>query len=35
MMFETIEMRDIVVKVHQADVGLKQNLERLADHLAL
>ena len=34
MMFETAEMREIVVKAHRADEGLKQNVERLGNYLA-
>jgi uncharacterized protein YndB with AHSA1/START domain len=29
MLFETAELRDIVVKQHKADVGMKQNVEKL------
>ena len=34
MEFETAEMRDIVVKAHKADEGLKQNIEKLAVYLS-
>jgi uncharacterized protein YndB with AHSA1/START domain len=33
MLFETAEMRDIVVKAHGAEEGQKQNVERLAEYL--
>lgn len=33
MQFETAEMRDIIVKAHRADEGLKQNVERLENFL--
>ena len=35
MMFETAEMREIVVKAHGAEEGQKQNADRLGDYLAL
>jgi uncharacterized protein YndB with AHSA1/START domain len=34
MLFDTEEMRDIVVKVHGAEEGQKQNVERLAKYLS-
>ena len=34
MVFDTAEMRDIVIKAHGADEGMKQNLQRLGDYLA-
>jgi uncharacterized protein YndB with AHSA1/START domain len=34
MLFDTEEMRDIIVKVHKADEGQKQNIERLKKYLA-
>ena len=33
MLFETAEMFETVVKAHKADVGLKQNVEKLAIYL--
>ena len=33
MLFDTAEMRDIIVKAHKADEGLKQNLEKLEQYL--
>jgi uncharacterized protein YndB with AHSA1/START domain len=33
-LFDTAEMREIVIKVHKADEGQKQNLERLEKYLA-
>lgn len=33
MEFDTSEMRDIVVKAHKADEGLKENMERLKEYL--
>ena len=35
MLFDTAEMRDIVVKAHGADEGLKQNLEKLDTYLLI
>jgi len=34
MVFETAELRDIVVKAHKADDGMKQNVERLENYLS-
>src|SRR6478735_9179027 len=34
MLFDTEEMRDIVVKQHKADEGLKQNVEKLETYLS-
>jgi uncharacterized protein YndB with AHSA1/START domain len=34
MTFDSAEARDIVVKMHQADDGLRQNLQRLGDYLS-
>lgn len=34
MLFDTAEMRDIIVKAHKADEGLKQNLEKLGTYLS-
>lgn len=34
MLFDTNEMRETVVKVHKADEGQKQNLERLENYLS-
>ena len=34
MLFDTAEMREIVVKAHKADEGLKQNVERLEKYLS-
>lgn len=34
MQFDTAEMRDIIVKVHKADDGLRQNIEKLEKYLA-
>lgn len=34
MIFDTDEMKDIVVKAHKADEGQKQNVERLAKYLS-
>jgi uncharacterized protein YndB with AHSA1/START domain len=34
MEFDTAELRDIVVKAHKADQGMKQNLERLGEYLS-
>jgi len=34
MLFDTEEMRDIVVKQHKADEGLKQNVEKLDRYLS-
>lgn len=33
MLFDTTEMRDIVIKAHKADEGLKQNIEKLEKYL--
>lgn len=33
LVFDTAEMRDIVVKAHKADEGQKQNLDRLEKYL--
>lgn len=33
MLFDTAEMRDIVVKAHKADEGLRQNIEKLEKYL--
>ena len=33
MLFDTAEMRDIVVKTHKAEEGLKQNIEKLEAYL--
>lgn len=33
MLFDSAEMRDIVVKAHKADEGLKQNLEKLEAYI--
>jgi uncharacterized protein YndB with AHSA1/START domain len=33
MVFETAELRDIVVKAHKADEGMKENVEKLAVYL--
>ncbi|HSZ25448.1 MAG TPA: SRPBCC family protein [Cytophagaceae bacterium] len=35
MLFDTAEMRETVVKVHKADEGQKQNIERLEKYLSL
>lgn len=35
LLFDTPEMREIVVKAHKADEGQKQNIERLAKYLSL
>lgn len=34
MLFDTVEMRDIIVKAHKADEGLRQNLDKLERYLA-
>jgi len=34
MEFDTAELRDIVIKAHKADQGMKQNLERLGAYLS-
>ncbi len=34
MLFDTAEMREIVVKAHKADEGLKQNLDKLEKYLS-
>jgi len=34
MEFDTAELRDVVVKAHKADQGMKQNLERLGEYLS-
>lgn len=34
MQFDSAEMRDIIVHVHKADEGLKQNMEKLEAYLA-
>ncbi|MES2798224.1 MAG: SRPBCC family protein [Bacteroidota bacterium] len=34
MLFDTVEMHEIVVKAHKADEGQKQNLERLEKYLS-
>jgi len=34
MEFETAELRDIVVKAHKADEGMKQNVEKLERYLS-
>jgi len=33
LLFDTAEMLDIVVKTHKADEGLRQNMDKLANHL--
>ena len=33
MLFNTIELRDTIVKVHKADEGQKQNIEKLEKYL--
>ena len=33
MLFETAAMRETIVKVHKADEGIKQNVERLEEYL--
>lgn len=33
MLFDTEEMRDIIIKAHKADEGLKENLEKLDRYL--
>jgi len=33
MVFDTPEMREIIVNVHKADEGQKQNMQRLEDYL--
>lgn len=35
MEFDTAEMRDIIVKAHKADEGLRQNLDKLQQYLSL
>jgi len=35
MQFDTAEMRDIVIKAHNADEGLKQNMEKLGHYIDL
>lgn len=34
LLFDTAEMRDIIVKVHKADEGQKQNIEKLHHYLS-
>ena len=34
MEFDTAELREIVIKAHKADQGLKQNLDRLGEYLS-
>ncbi len=34
LLFDTVEMRDIIVKVHKADEGQKQNIEKLHHYLS-
>ncbi|WP_183575774.1 SRPBCC domain-containing protein [Mucilaginibacter sp. X5P1] len=34
MLFDTAEMRETIIKVHKADDGQKQNVERLEKYLA-
>jgi uncharacterized protein YndB with AHSA1/START domain len=34
LLFDTIEMREIVVKAHKADEGQKQNIERLEKYIS-
>ena len=34
MEFDTAELREIVIKAHKADQGMKQNLERLGAYLS-
>lgn len=34
MVFETADLREIVVKAHKADEGLKQNVDRLEKYLS-
>jgi len=34
MVFDTAEIRETVVKVHKADEGLKQNVEKLEQYLS-
>lgn len=33
MLFDSAEMREVVIKAHQADKGLKQNMEKLKNYL--
>jgi uncharacterized protein YndB with AHSA1/START domain len=35
LLFDTVEMREIIVKVHKADEGQKQNIEKLATYLSI
>lgn len=34
MLFDSVEMFEIVVKAHKADEGLKQNIDRLEEYLS-
>ena len=34
LVFDSEEMRDIIVKVHKADEGQKQNIQKLHDYLS-
>jgi uncharacterized protein YndB with AHSA1/START domain len=34
LLFDTVEMRDIIVKTHKADEGQRQNLEKLDRYLS-
>lgn len=34
MLFDTAELRDIIIKTHKADDGLKQNLDKLEAYFA-
>lgn len=34
LLFDTVEMRETIVKVHKADEGQKQNIERLEKYLS-
>lgn len=33
MLFDTPEMRETIVKVHKAEDGLKENMDRLGEYL--
>lgn len=34
MLFDTVEMGDIIIKAHKAEEGLKQNIERLEKYIS-
>lgn len=34
LLFDTVEMRETIIKAHKADEGQKQNIERLGEYLS-